>query len=154
MTLNKWCSIRHQQHLSEQLAKQLIPDIVNKHRTRFQLPIWEMKLTKRWVADQETPNFTFDVKSTELHPFETNLETMGSKSTDVVNGTEPPEYVTLVSCDGFEFQVLRSCATVAGAIRRMLDPSSTLHNKAINGTANICQATLPKRVKIDAFSNL
>jgi transcription elongation factor B subunit 1 len=30
-----------------------------------------------------------------------------------------------VSSDGFEFVVLRSCATVAGAINRMLDPSST-----------------------------
>jgi len=36
------------------------------------------------------------------------------------------DYVTLVSSDGFEFQVLRSCATIAGAIRRMLDPSSEL----------------------------
>jgi len=34
------------------------------------------------------------------------------------------DYVTLVSSDGFEFVVLRSCATVAGAINRMLDPSS------------------------------
>lgn len=35
------------------------------------------------------------------------------------------DYVTLVSSDGFEFVVKRSCATVAGAIKRMLDPSST-----------------------------
>lgn len=34
------------------------------------------------------------------------------------------DYVTLVSSDGFEFVVKRSCATVAGAIKRMLDPSS------------------------------
>ena len=37
---------------------------------------------------------------------------------------KPTDYVTLVSSDGFEFVVLRSCATVAGAINRMLDPSS------------------------------
>jgi len=36
------------------------------------------------------------------------------------------DYVTLVSSDGFEFVVKRSCATVAGAIKRMLDPSSTI----------------------------
>jgi len=38
--------------------------------------------------------------------------------------SETSDYVTLVSSDGFEFQVLRSCATIAGAIKRMLDPSS------------------------------
>ena len=34
------------------------------------------------------------------------------------------DYVTLVSCDGFEFQVLRSAACVSGLIKRMLDPVS------------------------------
>lgn len=34
------------------------------------------------------------------------------------------EYVTLVSNDGFEFIVKRSCANIAGAIQRMLDPKS------------------------------
>lgn len=34
------------------------------------------------------------------------------------------EYVTLVSCDGFEFILPRSAACVSGTIRRMLDPSS------------------------------
>jgi hypothetical protein len=34
------------------------------------------------------------------------------------------EYVTLVSCDGFEFIIPRSAACVSGTIRRMLDPSS------------------------------
>lgn len=34
------------------------------------------------------------------------------------------EYVTLVSSDGFEFKVLRSAACLAGAIKRMLDPTS------------------------------
>lgn len=33
-------------------------------------------------------------------------------------------YVTLVSSDGFEFKVLRSAACLAGAIKRMLDPTS------------------------------
>lgn len=37
---------------------------------------------------------------------------------------EPSDYVTLVSSDGFEFLVLRSCANVAGLIKRMLDPQS------------------------------
>lgn len=35
------------------------------------------------------------------------------------------EYVTLVSCDGFEFIIPRSAACISGTIRRMLDPSST-----------------------------
>ncbi|KAJ6099407.1 hypothetical protein PENARI_c004G00444 [Penicillium arizonense] len=34
------------------------------------------------------------------------------------------EYVTLVSCDGFEFILPRSTACVSGTIRRMLHPSS------------------------------
>lgn len=34
------------------------------------------------------------------------------------------EFVTLVSCDGFEFIIPRSAACVSGTIRRMLDPSS------------------------------
>src|SRR5271168_893064 len=36
------------------------------------------------------------------------------------------KYVTLVSSDGFEFVVLREAACVSGAIKRMLDPKSTL----------------------------
>jgi hypothetical protein len=39
---------------------------------------------------------------------------------------EPSEYVTLVSHDGFKFIVLRECANVSGALRRMLDPRSEL----------------------------
>lgn len=35
-----------------------------------------------------------------------------------------PEYVTLISSDGYEFVVLREAACVSGAIRRMLDPKS------------------------------
>lgn len=35
-----------------------------------------------------------------------------------------PDYVTLVSNDGFEFKVQRSAACISGAIRRMLDPQS------------------------------
>ncbi|KAF2761609.1 POZ domain-containing protein [Pseudovirgaria hyperparasitica] len=34
------------------------------------------------------------------------------------------EYVTLVSCDGFEFKIKRSAAILAGAIKNMLDPNS------------------------------
>lgn len=36
------------------------------------------------------------------------------------------EYVTLVSCDGFEYVIPRSAACISGTIRRMLDPASTL----------------------------
>ena len=36
------------------------------------------------------------------------------------------EYVTLVSNDGFEFVIRRESAYVAGTIKRMLDPKSTL----------------------------
>jgi transcription elongation factor B subunit 1 len=42
------------------------------------------------------------------------------------NGRELSKYVTLVSSDGFEFVVLREAACVSGAIKRMLDPKSTL----------------------------
>lgn len=35
-----------------------------------------------------------------------------------------PDYVTLISCDGFEYHVPRSAAISSGLIRRMLDPSS------------------------------
>jgi hypothetical protein len=35
-----------------------------------------------------------------------------------------PEWVTLVSSDGFEFIIQREPAIVAGTIRRMLDPKS------------------------------
>ncbi|KAB8293928.1 hypothetical protein MFRU_006g02940 [Monilinia fructicola] len=34
------------------------------------------------------------------------------------------KYVTLVSCDGFEFVVLREAACTSGAIKRMLDTTS------------------------------
>ncbi|OCK79877.1 putative transcriptional elongation regulator Elc1/Elongin C [Lepidopterella palustris CBS 459.81] len=42
------------------------------------------------------------------------------------------EYVTLVSSDGFEFKVTRSAACVAGAIKRMLDPSSNFKEAVEN----------------------
>ncbi|CAD0086233.1 unnamed protein product [Aureobasidium vineae] len=37
---------------------------------------------------------------------------------------EAPDYVTLVSNDGFEFVVQRKSACLSGAIKRMLDPNS------------------------------
>jgi transcription elongation factor B subunit 1 len=43
---------------------------------------------------------------------------------------EESEYVTLVSCDGFEFVVKRSAAVISGTIKRMLNPRSTsLHEE-------------------------
>lgn len=36
-----------------------------------------------------------------------------------------PDYVTLVSGDGYEFILPRNTACVSGAIRRMLEPTST-----------------------------
>ncbi|THY00046.1 POZ domain-containing protein [Aureobasidium pullulans] len=36
--------------------------------------------------------------------------------------TSAPDYVTLVSNDGFEFLVQRTSACLSGAIKRMLDP--------------------------------
>ena len=36
------------------------------------------------------------------------------------------QYVTLVSSDGFEFQVLRSAACTSGLVKKMLDPNSKL----------------------------
>lgn len=38
---------------------------------------------------------------------------------------EESEYVTLVSCDGFEFVVKRSAAVISDTIKRMLNPRST-----------------------------
>ena len=38
--------------------------------------------------------------------------------------TQPSEFVTLVSCDGFEFIIRRETAYVAGTIKKMLDPTS------------------------------
>lgn len=40
---------------------------------------------------------------------------------------QQPDYVTLISNDGFEFKLQRSAACMAGAIKKMLDPSSELH---------------------------
>lgn len=37
---------------------------------------------------------------------------------------ELPEYVTLISSDGFEFKLRRAAACRAGAISKMLDPKS------------------------------
>ncbi|KAE9964640.1 hypothetical protein BLS_007759 [Venturia inaequalis] len=45
------------------------------------------------------------------------------------------EYVTLVSSDGFEFIVKRSCAVLAGAIKNMLDPNSNF-GEAVSGICN------------------
>jgi transcription elongation factor B subunit 1 len=43
------------------------------------------------------------------------------------------EYVTLVSNDGFEFVVKRSCAITAGAIKNMLDPTSMALRSILSG---------------------
>jgi hypothetical protein len=40
---------------------------------------------------------------------------------------EAPDYVTLVSNDGFEFVVQRKSACLSGAIKRMLDPNSVFN---------------------------
>ena len=37
------------------------------------------------------------------------------------------KYVTLISSDGFEYIIRRETAYVAGTIKRMLDPKSTLN---------------------------
>ncbi|KAJ5371372.1 Elongin-C [Penicillium cataractarum] len=42
------------------------------------------------------------------------------------------EFVTLVSCDGFEFIIPRSAACISGTIRRMLDPTSKF-SEALSG---------------------
>ena len=39
--------------------------------------------------------------------------------------SQPSEFVTLVSSDGFEFIVRRESAYVAGTIKKMLDPTSS-----------------------------
>ncbi|KAF1349055.1 BTB/POZ protein [Delphinella strobiligena] len=45
-----------------------------------------------------------------------------------------PEYVTLVSNDGFEFKIQRSSALLSGAITRMLNPK----NGFMESKTNIC----------------
>jgi transcription elongation factor B subunit 1 len=50
------------------------------------------------------------------------------------SGQEVSKWVTLVSCDGFEFVVLREAACISGAIRRMLDPKSTSRVFAIQNS--------------------
>ncbi|KAL9053777.1 MAG: hypothetical protein Q9162_004575 [Coniocarpon cinnabarinum] len=42
------------------------------------------------------------------------------------------DYVTLVSSDGFEFQVLRSAACTSGLIKRMLDPNNNFAESRTN----------------------
>jgi hypothetical protein len=42
------------------------------------------------------------------------------------------KYVTLISSDGFEFVVLREAACISGAIKRMLDPTSTFHARSLH----------------------
>ena len=39
--------------------------------------------------------------------------------------SQPSEFVTLVSSDGFEFIIRRQSAYVAGTIKKMLDPTSS-----------------------------
>ena len=39
--------------------------------------------------------------------------------------SQPSEFVTLVSSDGFEFIIRRESAYVAGTIKKMLDPTSS-----------------------------
>jgi len=42
--------------------------------------------------------------------------------------SEPTEYVTLVSNDGYEFKILRSAANIAGTLKKALDPTCTLRS--------------------------
>ncbi|KAK7621085.1 putative transcriptional elongation regulator [Phyllosticta citricarpa] len=42
------------------------------------------------------------------------------------------DYVTLVSRDGFEFNILRSAACVSGAVKRMLDPTNNFQEAKSN----------------------
>lgn len=46
-----------------------------------------------------------------------------------------PDYVTLISNDGFEFKVQRSSACLSGAIKRMLDPTSQSYSRLLLYTA-------------------
>lgn len=38
--------------------------------------------------------------------------------------TTAPDFVTLISSDGYEFVITRQAANVSGTLRRMLDPKS------------------------------
>ncbi|KAK2746967.1 hypothetical protein FQN57_002539 [Myotisia sp. PD_48] len=49
-----------------------------------------------------------------------------------LRNSQPSEYVTLASNDGFEFVISRSAAYVSGTIRRMLEPSSNF-SEALTG---------------------
>ena len=48
--------------------------------------------------------------------------------------TSAPDYVTLVSNDGFEFLVQRTSACLSGAIKRMLDPISVFSFSGLTPT--------------------
>ena len=52
------------------------------------------------------------------------LRSQSRDSPDMDQEPGESEYVTLVSCDGFEFVVRRSAAMISGTIKSMLNPRS------------------------------
>jgi hypothetical protein len=67
--------------------------------------------------------------SLSLHPHRFALLQL-AKMADTTEQNDLPEYIMLISSDGYEFPILRSAATVSGTLRRMLDPKSksSFHN--------------------------
>jgi hypothetical protein len=90
-------------------------------RSRSQWTI-ELGSTKALALILATASFIDSVvpssSSISAHP-RTNQSTMAD-----TEQTDAPDYVTLVSNDGFEFLVQRKSACLSGAIKRMLDPNS------------------------------
>lgn len=69
--------------------------------------------------------------------------------------TDAPDYVTLVSNDGFEFLVQRKSACLSGAIKRMLDPNSVstlFFSFALLNANSFLQMALQNQRRTDAPS--
>ncbi|KAI4115651.1 MAG: hypothetical protein LQ345_003790 [Seirophora villosa] len=59
------------------------------------------------------------------------------------------EYITMISNDGFEFIIKRDAADVAGTIKKMLDPTSTLSHLS----PSLSFAQISKRPSADVDNN-
>ena len=79
-----------------------------------------------WLAQCASSRDIVSEKSRSLRqPPQYNVRNhLPNKIAHIMSDKKLSEYVTLVSCDGFEFIVRRSAATIAKTIHRMLDPAS------------------------------
>lgn len=83
---------------------------------------------------RERVRFCPQLQCTALSSFSLSLYAHPRSKRLTMAGTEQidaPDYVTLVSNDGFEFLVQRKSACLSGAIKRMLDPNSAFPQPSI-----------------------